>query len=347
MNRENFLTTKRSEWSKRLRLLSQKMSGISGKGSTMFLYILLTGGVFFVWSSFQEVRGENIFVDSDQDGLSNEEERLYKTDPQKRDTDGDGYSDGVEVKSGYDPLKKAPGDKLFAVASTKKEGSAGSDSEENNLTLGLSQEIASVITEKSASGEDISLEDLDARVNELLSGKGSEVVLPPIDIKGLRIKNPISTKLSEKDRKEEEKKQSVKYLTAMAYIFANNAPQKFTNEEEMASSLSLLSGQLMSSLSGANKEMITTLADNGRETLKQAREVEIPDHMLALHIKALQLAEYAISLEAEIKSSDSDPMSGISDMMKIQSLLSASLGYVSEVEAKMKEYGIEDLPVQL
>lgn len=311
---------------------------------------MLTGGVFFVWSSFQEVRGENIFVDSDQDGLSNEEERLYKTDPQKRDTDGDGYSDGVEVKSGYDPLRPAPGDKIFEVARPETETEEGSASTEN-LTADLSQEIASVITQKSAAGEDITLDELDERVNELLSGKGAEVVLPPVDIKGLKVKNPVSKNLSEEDRKEKEREQALKYLTAMAYIFANNAPQKFTTEEELATSMSLLSGQLMTSLSSKNQELITEFADNGRETLKQAKDVEVPDHMLALHIKALQLAEYAISLESDIKekAAEGDPLSEIADMMKIQSLLSATVSYVAEVESKMEEYGIKetDLPVQL
>jgi len=51
-------------------------------------------------------------IDSDCDGLTNAEEKLYGTDPNNPDTDGDGYSDGVEVKSGYDPLKPAPGDKI-------------------------------------------------------------------------------------------------------------------------------------------------------------------------------------------------------------------------------------------
>jgi len=66
-------------------------------------------------------------VDSDQDGLTDDEERklgmdesskdsdidqlddyqevkIYKTDPLNRDSDGDGYSDGEEVKNGYNPL---------------------------------------------------------------------------------------------------------------------------------------------------------------------------------------------------------------------------------------------------
>lgn len=70
--------------------------------------------------------GPTAVVDSDGDGLSNDEERIagtsvakpdtdgdglgdreevkvYETDPKKTDTDGDGYGDGDEVKNGYNP----------------------------------------------------------------------------------------------------------------------------------------------------------------------------------------------------------------------------------------------------
>src|SRR6266567_3674295 len=57
-------------------------------------------------------------IDSDCDGLTNTEEKLYGTDPTNPDTDGDGYSDGVEVKSGYDPLKAAPGDRISSPTSS-------------------------------------------------------------------------------------------------------------------------------------------------------------------------------------------------------------------------------------
>jgi len=72
----------------------------------------------------------NLLVDSDKDGLTDEEERVlgtdanevdsdhdnsfdyeevkvYQTDPLNPDTDGDGYLDGEEVQSGYNP--KGPG----------------------------------------------------------------------------------------------------------------------------------------------------------------------------------------------------------------------------------------------
>lgn len=44
--------------------------------------------------------------DSDSDGLTNDQERVNKTDPLNPDTDGDGYKDGIEVATGYDPTKK-------------------------------------------------------------------------------------------------------------------------------------------------------------------------------------------------------------------------------------------------
>ncbi|MDO8592299.1 MAG: hypothetical protein Q7R92_00830 [bacterium] len=51
--------------------------------------------------------------DSDQDGLTDREEvKVYLTDLLKPDTDGDGYPDGTEVKNGYDP--KGPG-KLLEI----------------------------------------------------------------------------------------------------------------------------------------------------------------------------------------------------------------------------------------
>ena len=42
--------------------------------------------------------------DSDNDGLLDEEEIEYGTDPMNPDSDGDGFYDGDEVLGGHDPL---------------------------------------------------------------------------------------------------------------------------------------------------------------------------------------------------------------------------------------------------
>lgn len=53
----------------------------------------------------QETAVPLLGIDSDQDGLTDSEERLYSTDAQKEDTDTDTYLDGEEIKNLYDPLR--------------------------------------------------------------------------------------------------------------------------------------------------------------------------------------------------------------------------------------------------
>ncbi len=45
-----------------------------------------------------------IIKDSDNDGLTDSEEKFYGTNINNPDTDGDGFFDGEEVRAGYDPL---------------------------------------------------------------------------------------------------------------------------------------------------------------------------------------------------------------------------------------------------
>ncbi len=52
--------------------------------------------------------------DTDNDGLTDNEETYWKADFQNPDTDGDGFLDGEEVLSGHDPAKKGPEDWLSA-----------------------------------------------------------------------------------------------------------------------------------------------------------------------------------------------------------------------------------------
>ena len=60
------------------------------------------------WNIMQAITysGSARGVDSDGDLLTDEREAELGTDPGKKDTDGDGYMDGIEVANGYDPLKK-------------------------------------------------------------------------------------------------------------------------------------------------------------------------------------------------------------------------------------------------
>jgi hypothetical protein len=81
----------------------------------------------------QNLNEQNIIDDPDHDGLAGWEEKIYNTDPNNPDTDGDGYLDGEEVAAGYDPTKPAPNDKL-EDASSQLTDSQSTRPEPGNLT---------------------------------------------------------------------------------------------------------------------------------------------------------------------------------------------------------------------
>src|SRR4030042_1404389 len=103
---------------------------------------------FFVKANDGASSGKNIFEDSDQDGLSDDEEKAYGTDVNNRDTDGDGYTDGVEVKSGYDPLKPAPGDKIIVSDTQHATRNTQQGGEGENLTQEVSEEARNLISKR-------------------------------------------------------------------------------------------------------------------------------------------------------------------------------------------------------
>src|SRR3989344_1162115 len=51
-------------------------------------------------------------ADSDNDGLSNGDEKIWGTNPADGDTDKDGYMDGEEVQNSHNPTIASPNDKL-------------------------------------------------------------------------------------------------------------------------------------------------------------------------------------------------------------------------------------------
>lgn len=86
------------------------------KKKTIILPLLLFVAVFFFSGcsirkveeekeELPEIKKQNeiIDIDSDGDGLSDEEEKEFGTDPNDPDSDNDGYLDGQEVEDGYNP----------------------------------------------------------------------------------------------------------------------------------------------------------------------------------------------------------------------------------------------------
>lgn len=311
--------------------------------------LLFLSGAFFV-SAADEMTGKNIVEDPDQDGLTTEEERLYGTDPMNRDSDGDGYSDGVEVKGGYDPLKPAPGDKIVpdeaAVVSEAAYGVGG-----ENLTEQVSEQIAALVQETSA-GEDgnaeVSLEELNLIAQNISSGNAEEIVLPEVDTDSIKVKKTSCKNLSEEKCDEKVREKVTEYLTVIAYIFANNSPEPFGSEDEFKDISTSLVDSALSSISIGNVAQLNALAENGEKVLGQIYEVEVPEEMLDVHVKAIRLAKYATTLKGELAvDPEADPMKMIASLSKVQGFMNVVVSFTTEVQSKLSEYGIAEIPLDI
>ncbi|MFC1617976.1 hypothetical protein ACFL2B_01695 [Patescibacteria group bacterium] len=77
------------------------LAAVVGSGYFAVNHYVLADGI----SKPEPIEEIEIKVDTDQDGLTDQEEiDIHGTDPRKADTDQDGYSDKTEIDSGFDPL---------------------------------------------------------------------------------------------------------------------------------------------------------------------------------------------------------------------------------------------------
>lgn len=307
--------------------------------------VILSYG-FLSFAEEQSATQNNIFLDSDQDGLSDEEEKSYGTDPKNKDTDGDSYSDGAEIKSGYDPKKPAPGDKLTAESVVvSSEESEGNTSETKNLTNDVAEKITTLAQSTDTENGDVSIEQINALMEESLSGNYSEPEFPEIDKDTIKIKEQNYGKLSAEEAKQRKKEDFSKYLAAIFYIFSSNSPEPITTEKDVSSIINSFSKDIIMSISNGTPEQLSGLSASGEKMLEQMNELAVPEDALNIHIKGLQFAKYAISLKDTLQTKQTDPLAYLGSLMNISAFLESSMGFFSEIETKINEYGLQDDPL--
>ncbi|MEP7162911.1 MAG: hypothetical protein ABI747_04075 [Candidatus Moraniibacteriota bacterium] len=313
----------------------------------LFLALFVMSYGYYVTAT-EEGSDKNFFQDTDQDGLSNDEEKAYGTDPTVSDTDGDGYSDGVEVESGYNPLIAAPGDRIVTPIIAEKTSEVSSNTD-NNITLKTSQALAGIVkgvTSGENSEQGVKAEAVDSALQDALSASSTDIVLPQVDVEQIKIKkSPKNLKGEKKD--ERERKDVLEYLTLMMYLLVNNSPVSITSVGDAQKAVEKISTDSMNALTAGNYAYLDNLEKQGNKFYEQTKDIEVPESMLDTHVKALQLSLYATTLKAELKSSQGDPLGQVSTFGKVQAFLSEIQAFGTEVQAKIAKYGIQDLPLGL
>lgn len=311
--------------------------------SFLVLALLVIGSFAFYAGAENNPQGSNIFQDSDQDGLSDAEEKLYGTDPHKSDTDGDGYSDGAEVKSGYDPLKPAPGDRIVPDADKTAAVQASSD-DGSNLTKIVAAKISQLSQDSDSSdGQDVTMDSLRAIVSDSLGSDSSFSAdsLPKVDESDIRIKKQNYSGLSDDRQAEKKKADFINYITGVIYVISSNSPKPITSLSDINTASDYVTNEIISALVNRDASGLDDLNASGEKMYNQLKQIEVPEEVSETHIKALRFALYAKSLEAAVPKNESDPLGDIANFAKIEAFLTVASQFGDSVQADFKKYDID------
>jgi len=337
---------------------SNKFLGFLLNKNLLFLLTIL----IFWWSFLVNVGvgSSDVFHDRDQDGLTDEEEYMYGTDINNPDSDGDGYRDGVEVESGYDPLKPAPGDKILIQNNQTSEvlqketkpnmtddffehleSEKGSELDLLNSYYTNPESFQNNQEGVEALG-DISLtsEDLQNLINQTTSGSMSSGEMELISEEEIKIKDKVTG--SEKKKEKEEKEQIEKYLTQVFYIMSINKP--FAIEEQIL--LPQLGAEYINQINGAMQlgqiSQLIDLKEKSQKTYDEIIEIETPYITKDMHIRVLSIIKHLNETIDEEKMIDNqDPMTLALYVGELQAALIEGESLKSELESIVDEYEIE------
>lgn len=232
--------------------------------------------------------------DSDQDGLQNWEEQLYRTDPNNPDTDGDGTLDGEEVKTGRDPLIKGPDD---SIAKAEEENKALNSS--SNLTNKIFQEFireggaATMFEQKIPAGAKKALSE---KVSQMVSEEQKTTAYDPEKIGEIKISQDTSPEATKK------------YLYAVSGIFDRN-----TNVEEKTDALDLYLEILNSGDFERLKELVP-YRENTEKTALELRGLIVPKNLEWFHRKEIWYMEEIARHIRSFENSEIDPASALASL---------------------------------
>lgn len=302
--------------------------------------LVILSFAFFSSAQQNSTTNDNVFLDSDQDGLSDTEEKTYGTDPFKSDTDSDSYSDGAEVKAGYNPLVPAPGDRVVPEAASMATGSAAVQPD-SNVTSEVADKINRLVSEKSATeSQEILMSDVQALVEDTIQAKTEDVTLPAINPDEIKVKTQNYANLSPEKQAAQKKEDFLNYATAASYIISSNSPQPVTSADDLTSLTSSISQQVSSALISRNPAALNDLSQTGEKTLDQLKYIEVPEEMVPLHTQGLVFAKYAMQLKDGIAPNPEDPLGEIVSFSKMQGLAESFLGFGLELQNKASQYGV-------
>lgn len=266
-------------------------------------------------------------ADPDGDGLKNWREETYTTDPRNPDTDGDGYLDGEEVASGYNPTIPAPNDAL-----------PGTDTNSPRpLPKNLTTYLAQILTQKISSGEiapaeGSSLDDIKNDPNLAYNQDLMDEALVQI---GLRAKEYFTLPLVKKEdisiSSSPTTYESIGiYIIAMGQAVSRSPEVKQLNKSEFAI--------IKETVEGKNTGEITLLLASTRKNIENLRGVVAPKGFEDLHAQQIALLMLQERIFDAIAHLEEDPAMAAAAIETYPQFVTAYQAFSETLNAKIESY---------
>jgi len=269
----------------------------------------------------KNVAAEDKNIDSDNDGLPDWQETIYKTDPRKPDTDGDGYLDGEEVATGYDPLKKAPNDIVVSANSQKPRPLP------QNLTKALSFKLSqSIVNGKIKSfnkttGQPLTQEELEQEaglsqaMEEAIGQQIDEFIIP--DISDTQIKISSQTGRAE----------ALSYLNEMG-----SAIGRIPNKDEPEMQL------FIDAMESGNFSKLEEIRKIYEQSYKNLKEVAVPSDLVDFHKGILGVLWVTNNIYAAIKNISQDPLKTTIAISQYRKIDERTNNLIAQLLERIKKY---------
>ena len=251
--------------------------------------------------------------DIDQDGLCDEEEPIYRTDPLNKDTDGDGFLDGEEVAAERDPTKAGPDDLLPKDAA--------------NVTDKISRLMAGAYL----SG------DLDPDANPETYNKTLADISYEMLADNSKILDPANIPLTNLIRTSDSKEAQEKYLNQVESIIENELWGQLINEPRV----------LVSKFTNFNAEDPGSISDSRRyfkdkakhyqEVLNKFSSLAEPPSWLNVHQKILTGLQTLIINHQALSQTNDDPLKGVAAVENLMNIYQEIQPLTVEIAQNIKK----------
>lgn len=215
-----------------------------------------------------------------------------------------------------------------------------------NLTQELADKISALTNSPNSSSQQVSLNQIQQMVNQVLDSQNQQITLPKVDMSTIKILPQNYSGYSKTTAEKKKAEDAANYIAAVFYIFASNSPQPITSASDVSTVMGQVANQITSAIDSNDTQTLDQLSQSGGKILDQLKAVPVPQDLINIHIKAMQYAMYAQSLEKTLKPTTDDPIGEMVNYYKVEALLQSLISFSSDVESTLSQYNLNYSDIQ-